>query len=77
MHTQPYYRMDARVYLHLTESIRTARDATSLEAARHLVGAATMHPIERRALEQLLLGCEAALRASDVEVPRATPTRAD
>ena len=69
--------MDARVYLHLTESIRTARDAASLEAARHLVSAASMHPVERRALERLLMGSEAALRAGDVEITRTRPTRAD
>jgi hypothetical protein len=69
--------MDTRVYLHLTEAIRTAPDAATLAAARHLVGAASMDPIKRHALEQLLIGCEAALRASDVEVPRATRTRAD
>ena len=69
--------MDARVYIHLSESIRTARDAASLEAARHLVSAASMDRIERRALERLLLGREAALRTSDVELPRATPARAD
>jgi hypothetical protein len=69
--------MDTRVYLHLTESIRTAPDAATLAAARHLVGAASMHPTERDTLERLLSGCEAALRAGDVEMPRATATRAD
>jgi hypothetical protein len=69
--------MDTRVYLHLTESIRTAPDAATLAAARHLVGAASMHPTARDTLERLLSGCEAALRAGDVEMPRATATRAD
>ena len=69
--------MDTRVYLHLTEAIRTARDAATLAAARHLIGAASMDSTERDALERLLRGCEAALRAGDVEMPRATTTRAD
>ena len=69
--------MDTRVYLHLTEAIRTAPDAATLAAARHLIGAASMHPTERDALERLLVGCEAALRAGDTEMPRAMPTRAD
>jgi hypothetical protein len=69
--------MDTRVYLHLTESICTAPDAATLAAARHLIGAASMHPTERDTLERLLIGCEAALRAGDAEMPRATATRAD
>jgi hypothetical protein len=69
--------MDTRVYLHLAESIRTAPDAATLAAARHLVGAASMHPAERDSLERLLIGCEAALRKADAEMPRATPVRAD
>jgi hypothetical protein len=69
--------MDTRVYLHLTVAIRTATDAATLAAARHLIGAASMDPTERDALERLLSGCEAALRAGDVEMPRATTTRAD
>jgi hypothetical protein len=69
--------MDTRVFIHLTESIRGAPDAAALAAARHLVDAAEMHPIERRALERLAAGCEATLRASDAELPRAAPTRAD
>jgi hypothetical protein len=71
------YCMDNRVYLHLTESIRSAPDAATLAAARHLVGAASMHPIERQTLERLLTGCEAALRGGDAEISRATATRAD
>ena len=69
--------MDPRVYLHLAESIRTAPDAATLAAARYLVGAASMHPNERETLERLLIGCEAALRRGDVEMPRATAARAD
>jgi hypothetical protein len=64
--------MDARVFLHLTDSIATATSAADIEVARDLVRAGAMHTIERRALERALQIRRDALRLGDAAVPRQT-----
>ena len=65
--------MDARIFFHLTDSIATATDAAELEVVGELIRAATMHPIERRALERVLSTRAQALRTGDAALPSPLP----
>ena len=60
--------MDARVYLHLLDSIASAGDARELRTARALVAATDLAPIERRVLERVMETRQRELRRGDAAV---------
>ena len=69
--------MDTRLYSQLCDAIVASKSPAALVATGELVRATEMHPLERSALERAIAVRLVALSATDTEVPRAQPERAD
>ena len=69
--------MDTRLYSQLSDAIGAAESSAALVTMGERVRATDMHLLERSALERAITVRLLALSATDTEVPRARPERAD